>query len=198
MENQLIDWSAAVLAIPGETVSGDMYLIRPFTGGVLVAAVDGLGHGPEAAASAQVAISALEANPDHSIVALVRSCHDALRRMRGVVMSLASFNKVENTMTWLGIGNVEGWLLRANQGTGQSLESLLLRGGIIGQNLPSLIAVSVPVNPGDTLIFASDGIRSDFAQNLNVHNTPQQLVSHILTHSAKNSDDALVVVARYL
>jgi hypothetical protein len=93
---------------------------------------------------------------------------------------------------------VEGWLLRANPGTGQSIESLLLRGGIVGQNLPALIAVSVPIHPGDTLIFTSDGIRSDFAQNLNVQSTPQQLVSHILTHSAKNSDDALVVVARYL
>ncbi len=197
MEDQLIDWSADVLAVEGETISGDMYLIRPFTNGVLVAAVDGLGHGAEAAASAKVAVSILDANPDQSIVSLVRSCHEALKRMRGVVMSLASFDKSNNTMTWLGVGNVEGRLFRANPETRLAGENLLLRGGIIGHTLPPLIAVSVPISAGDTLIFASDGIRSDFAQNLDVNLQPQQLVSEIFTRSAKNSDDALVVVARY-
>jgi hypothetical protein len=198
MDEQLIDWSAAILAVEGETVSGDMYLIRPFPNGVLIAAVDGLGHGPDAAASAQVAISTLDAKPDQPIVSLVRSCHDALRGMRGVVMSLASINKADSTMTWLGVGNVEGRLLRATPGIGQSRDSLLLRGGTLGYKLPPLIAISVPVGSGDTLIFASDGIRSDFAESLNVKTPPQQLVSDIITRSAKNIDDALVVVARYL
>ncbi len=198
MEEQLIDWSAAILAIEGETISGDMYLVRPFPNGVLVAAVDGLGHGPEAAASAQVAISTLEANPDHPVVSLVRSCHEALNGMRGVVMSLASFNKADNTMTWLGVGNVEGRLLRARQGAGQSAANLLLRGGTLGHSLPSLIAVSIPINPGDTLMFASDGIHPNFAEKLSANVPPQQLVNDILTHSAKNIDDSLVVVARYL
>jgi len=197
-EDRLIDWSAAILAVEGETISGDMYLIRPFDNGILVAAVDGLGHGPEAAASAQVAISTLEKNADQSIVSLVRSCHEALKSMRGVVMSLASFNKSRNTMTWLGVGNVEGRLVRANPKTGPSQDSLLLRGGIVGHNLPALIAIEVPVSTGDTLIFASDGIRNDFAQNLNITAHPQQLVKDILTRFAKNTDDSLVVVARYL
>src|SRR5215510_4452963 len=129
MDNQLIDWSAAILAVEGETVSGDMYLVRPFPNGVLIAAVDGLGHGPEAAASAQAAISVLEANANQPIVSLVRSCHEALKTMRGVVMSLASFDKTKNTMTWLGVGNVEGQLIRANRETKPTHDSLLLRGG---------------------------------------------------------------------
>jgi len=35
--------------MPGQAVSGDMHLVRPFEDGVLVALVDGLGHGEEAA-----------------------------------------------------------------------------------------------------------------------------------------------------
>jgi phosphoserine phosphatase RsbX len=196
MENALIDWSAAILAVEGETVSGDMYLIRPFSQGVLVAAVDGLGHGPEAAASAQAAISILEAQVDQPLVSLVRACHEALKEMRGAVMSLASFNRADNIMTWLGVGNVEGRLLRTNPKYSQ--DSLLLRGGIVGHNLPTLIAITVPINPGDTLIFASDGIRSEFAENLDINAPPQQLVTDIINRSAKNTDDSLVVVARYL
>jgi phosphoserine phosphatase RsbX len=198
MEDRIIDWSAAILAVEGETISGDMYLIQPFPNGVLIAAVDGLGHGPEAAAAAQVAVSTLERNADQSIVSLLRNCHEALKTTRGVVMSLASFNKTKATMAWLGVGNVEGRLIRANPRSGQTEDSLLLRGGIVGHNLPSLIAIEVPVSPGDTLIFASDGIRSDFAQNLKINAHPQQLVRDILTKSAKNNDDSLVVVARYL
>jgi phosphoserine phosphatase RsbX len=198
MEEQHIDWSAAILAVEGETVSGDMYLIRPFLNGVLVAAIDGIGHGPEAAASAQVAVSLIEKNPNQSLVSLVKSCHEALKNMRGVVMSLASFNKVENTMTWLGVGNVEGRLIRSSSQIGVTHDSLLLRGGIVGNNLPSLIAIEVPITPGDTLIFASDGIRNDFAENLNINAHPQELVRDIITRSAKHTDDCLVVVVRYL
>jgi phosphoserine phosphatase RsbX len=198
MEDQLIDWSAAILAVEGETVSGDMYLIRPSDSGVLVAAIDGIGHGPEAAASAQAAISIIENNPNQSLVSLVQACHVALKNMRGVVMSLASFNKAEKTMTWLGVGNVEGRLIHSNIQSGVTQDSLLLRGGIVGNNLPSLIAIEVPIVSGDTLIFASDGIRNDFAENINMNARPQELVRDILTRSAKHTDDCLVVVARYL
>jgi hypothetical protein len=198
MEDQLIDWSASVVAAKGETVSGDMYLIRHFSSGVLVAAVDGLGHGPEAAASAQAAITVLNENYERPLDSLFRSCHEALKLMRGAVISLACFNKPDSALTWMGVGNVEGRLLRANPRSGYVYETLLLRGGIVGHTLPPLITGTIPVKPGDTLIFASDGIRSDFAENLDVKASPQQLVSNILNRSAKNTDDSLVVVARYL
>ena len=198
MEDRLVDWSAAILAVEGETISGDMYLIRPFPGGLLLAAVDGLGHGPEAADSAQTAISTLEKNPDQPIDSLVRSCHEALKNKRGVVMSLASIRKASNTMTWFGVGNVEGRLLRAHPERGLAHDSLLLRGGIVGHNLPALIPIEVSIATDDVLIFASDGIRSDFAENLNLNANPQQLVRDILARSSKNTDDSLVLVARYL
>lgn len=198
MDDRLIDWSAAILAVEGETVSGDMYLIRPFSGGLLVAAVDGLGHGPEAAESAQIAISTLEKNPDQPIESLVRACHEALKSKRGVVMSLAVIKKAANTLTWLGVGNVEGRVMRAQSKNGSAYDSLLLRGGIVGHNLPNLMPFEVPIAADDMLIFASDGIRPDFADNLNVTANPHQLVRDILTRSSKNTDDSLVVVARYL
>jgi hypothetical protein len=198
MEDRLVDWSAAILAVEGETISGDMYLIRPFPGGLLLAAVDGLGHGPEAADSAQTAISTLEKNPHQPIDSLVRSCHEALKNKRGVVMSLASIRKASNTMTWFGVGNVEGRLLRAHPERGLAHDSLLLRGGIVGHNLPALIPIEVSIATDDVLIFASDGIRSDFAENMNLNANPQQLVRDILARSSKNTDDSLVLVARYI
>jgi phosphoserine phosphatase RsbX len=198
MEDGFVDWSAAIFAVEGETVSGDMYLVRNFPGGILLAAVDGLGHGPEAAESAQTAISTLEKNPDQPVETLIRLCHDALKNKRGVVMSLASFDQSTYKMTWCGVGNVEARLLRAKPKPGLGHDSLLLKGGIVGHNLPTLIPIEVSIDPGDIVIFASDGIRSDFAENLSLKANPQQIVRDIIARSSKNTDDSLVVVVRYL
>jgi len=52
---RLIEWGVATLALPGETQSGDRHLVKPVGSTVLVAVVDGLGHGAEAATAAQAA-----------------------------------------------------------------------------------------------------------------------------------------------
>jgi len=121
-----------------------------------------------------------------------------LRSTRGVVISLAAFNAVDETMTWVGVGNVEGVLLRADPTVDPGNESLLLRSGVVGSRLPLLHASIVPVMRGDTLIFATDGIRSEFAQRLALGDGPQQLADRILAQYAKGTDDALVLVARYV
>src|SRR5256885_6028210 len=85
----LIEWGVASLALPGEAESGDRHLVKPVGTGVLVAVVDGLGHGAEAAAAAQAAVAALERHATESPVPLIERCHRALQGTRGVVMSVA-------------------------------------------------------------------------------------------------------------
>jgi hypothetical protein len=112
-------------------------------------------------------------------------------------MSMASFNAAEGTLTWIGIGNVEGMLWRAGVTSNTAHESLLLRGGIVGIQMPPLSASIMPVMPGDTLIFVTDGIRPDFAERLNLREPPQELADRILSQHVKGTDDALVLSARY-
>jgi hypothetical protein len=50
-----IEWDVAMRALAGQVVSGDQYLGKPFVNGVLVAVIDGLGHGEDAAAAANLA-----------------------------------------------------------------------------------------------------------------------------------------------
>src|SRR5207249_5653266 len=85
----LIDWGVATLALAGEAESGDLHLVKPVGRGVLVAAVDGLGHGAEAAAAARTAVTTLDRHADEFLIPVVRKCHEALIGTRGVVMSLA-------------------------------------------------------------------------------------------------------------
>ena len=190
-----LEWGVAAQALPGQATCGDRHVMQVFPNGALVAVIDGLGHGEEAATAAEIAVATLLGHAHESVIALLNRCHEQLRASRGVVMSMASFNAVEGTLTWSGVGNVEGMLRRA--GTNVSDESLLLRGGIVGIQLPPLSASIIPVMPGDTLIFVTDGITPDFADKLNFRDPPQELADRILAQHGKGTDDALVLIARY-
>src|SRR5207247_350114 len=131
----LIEWGVASLAMPGEAESGDRHLVKSVGTGVLVAVVDGLGHGAGAASAARA------------------------RAARA---------------------------------------SLVTRGALLGSHLPRVHPVVLAIAPGDTLSFATDGIREGFAEGLSPEAAPQQLADQILARHGKGTDDALVLVARYL
>jgi len=194
----LIECGIAARMLPGEAASGDRHVVKFFPNGALVAAVDGLGHGDEAAAAAEIAVATLETFAPSSPIALVTRCHEAMRKTRGAAMSIASFNALDNTMTWLGVGNVDAALLRADADARPSRESILLRGGVVGLQLPTLRESVLPVKRGDTLIIATDGIEGGFTEGLTPGDPPQQIADLILARHGKDTDDALVLVARYL
>jgi negative regulator of sigma-B (phosphoserine phosphatase) len=194
----LIDWGVAELALAGQVENGDRYVVEPFADGILVAVVDGLGHGHEAAAAAMIAAATIKRCAFEPLTVLFARCHESLRRTRGVVMSAASFHASERTMTWLGVGSVEGMLRRASARSTPALEALMLRSGVVGSHLPRLSASVLAVNSGDTLVFASDGIRRGFAEALTPVVPPQRAAERILARYANRTDDALVLVARYL
>lgn len=177
---------------------GDRHLIATLSDGVLAAVVDGLGHGQEAARSAQTAIRILEKHANESIIPLVKKCHQELQGMRGVAMSLASLSIPAGTLTWMGIGNVQGLLLRMNSDQELPREALLLRAGVVGERLPPLRATMLPILPGDVLVLATDGIDHKFQITPFRGDAPQKWADRILSECARDSDDALVLVAKYI
>ncbi len=191
-----IECSVAARALSGQNDIGDLHAVADFDGGAMVAVIDGLGHGSEAATAARIANSVLEKNAQESVITLVQLCHEKLKPTRGVVMSVASFNANDSTVTWLGVGNVEGVLLHRDPYGTLTQEVLPLRGGVVGDQLPTLIASIVPVVKGDTLVFTTDGIRPGFAERLRA-DTVQATAEAILARFARGTDDALVLVARY-
>jgi len=84
-----IDAAFATLPLPGESESGDLCLIKRVGKGTLIAVVDGLGHGQEAASAAHAAVAALDRYSREPLIELVRRSHDALTGLRGVVLGLA-------------------------------------------------------------------------------------------------------------
>ena len=194
----LIEWSVAEEVLPGQQQSGDRYVVKSLPEGELLAVVDGIGHGEDAALSAKLAASALNGSEALSPISLLRRCQQRLQGTRGAVLSLAWFSSSDDTMTWLGVGNVAGILLRREPYGVARQESLLLRAGTVGVQLPYVSASVLPVSYGDTLIFATDGIRSGFADTLNVNASTQEIARHIIENHWRKIDDGLVLVARYV
>jgi negative regulator of sigma-B (phosphoserine phosphatase) len=196
--SSLVEWGVAMRAFSGQADSGDGYLVEAYPDGVLIAAVDGLGHGPRAAVVAEAAIAALKGHAHESVDLLIKRCHQELLGTRGVVMSLAAFSVRDEAMTWVGVGNVTGLLLRADQKAARPREALLSRGGVVGYHLPSLYPAVQSVYPGDVLVFATDGLRSGFTESVVLGDSPQQIADHLLETYGRGTDDALVLVARYV
>jgi len=189
----VVEWASADRSLGGHAVCGDRAVVAEFDGGALVALIDGLGHGPEANVAATTAERVLVESPHEPIGELLLRCHEVLRKTRGAVMSMASFDARRGTMTWLGVGNVEGWLVRANA----ICEAVPIRGGTVGYQLPAVTPRTLPVHAGDTLILASDGIKHGFRDSVVAARAPREIADDVLSRWAKGSDDACVVIARY-
>jgi hypothetical protein len=193
-----LEWGVASMPLSGETQSGDAHLVCNNGDGGMVAVIDGLGHGEGARTAARRAMGVLAEHSHAPVIPLVRRCHEALRGTRGVVMSLATFNVADGTMSWIGIGNVTGVLWRADPRTSPRQEIVLARGGVVGLRLPPLQATVTAIATGDLLVFATDGIQPGFRDLLETpDSSPQHLADRILAGYGKGTDDALVLVARY-
>lgn len=195
---QCVTWSVASRPAPGEMLSGDLHLVCPWSLGVLVAVVDGLGHGEEATFAARRAIDLLAGRPGDSVITLIQDTHRALRATRGAVMTLVSLNTQDDTATAIGVGNVEAVILRAHAQAKPRRESILLRNGVVGCELPVLHASLTPFLPGDVVVLATDGIREDFAQEIGSPETMAQMVDGIMARKYRGTDDGLVLACKYL
>ena len=193
----LVEWSFASRPLVVDGESGDALWVKVGPTSAIVAVVDGVGHGPAAAVAARRALALIAAGEGEDPVRAMQRCHEGLRETRGVALSVAWFDAEQGRMSWMGVGSVQGMLLRANPRAVPPRESLMLRGGVLGRQLPVLHASVVAVAPGDRLVFATDGLRSTFAPEWKTEESTQAFADRILNEHGTGADDALVVAVRY-
>jgi negative regulator of sigma-B (phosphoserine phosphatase) len=184
----VIEVGVASSALSGR--SGDRAVVVRGNARTLVAAIDGLGHGEAAAVAADRAAAVLEDGSGNSLEDLLRRSHEALAGTRGAVMTLAEFHAEPAEVRWVGVGNVEGRLLPAGIAP-------TLFGGVVGHNLPAVRPTVHPLERGDLVVMATDGVRADFADGLSAAGKPQAIADRVLESAGRGLDDALVVVIRW-
>ncbi len=179
---------------------GDAWAIEPIAGGFTVAAVDGLGHGREAARAARRAIAAISQSAADPPEGILTSCHRALVGTRGAAISIAQIDLGQQRLAWLGVGNVEGLLMipTAYRPPTWQRETLVVRGGVVGYELPRLQSSYLPFGPGAFLVFATDGIKQGFSDEIRASSHPQAIAEGIMAGYDRGTDDALVLVVQQL
>ena len=190
-----LEWAVEAKPYPGEIACGDRSLIVSGHE-TLLAVVDGLGHGIEAARAAERAIETIAEIADAPLEEIMQECHRRLRSTRGAALTLAAVSPTLGTLTWLGVGNVEALLVRASPRDQPARTLIVARGGVVGHHLPPLRAASLDLGPDDLIVLATDGISERFAAQSPFHGEPAAIARDILARHALGGDDALILVAR--
>lgn len=184
-----MSWTIFHTSIPkeGETACGDAVTVRVEEGVTLLAVIDALGHGPQAAVVADRGQAFLKDTPlDMDVGTLTEGLHAALRGTRGVaaMCCLIRGDRIQGC----GVGNVE---LRS---MGSRVPAILTP-GVLGVQMMRLRVFEATLTPGARLVLFSDGIspRLDLER---VERLPAEPAGKALLERYRRShDDATLLVA---
>jgi anti-sigma regulatory factor (Ser/Thr protein kinase) len=185
-----------VVCVPldGEEECGDAWAVDVVPGRLTALLVDGLGHGPGAAAAALAAMSAFRAAAAEAPEIMLCSLHTALRATRGAALSVTVVDQSRRTARFCGVGNVDGRVVTADTD-----RHLIPQNGIVGHAMPRTKAADVAWPTDARLVMHSDGISSRWHTDrypglLARH--PALLAGVLYRDWARARDDATVLVLR--
>jgi negative regulator of sigma-B (phosphoserine phosphatase) len=197
-EGTFIQWAVAGRPMPGEDASGDAATVQTSSSRCVLAVIDGLGHGADAAAAATVATGVVEQYRSEPLMALFLLAHEKLAESRGVAATVAIVDGDTGRLDWLGVGNVNGVVLHADEDAKPRTHGVFLHRGVLGYLMPKLhLPEPLQLADGDFLVLATDGVRGDLTAGLHPELPVDRLAEAILADQATPDDDALVLVARF-
>jgi anti-sigma regulatory factor (Ser/Thr protein kinase)/serine/threonine protein phosphatase PrpC len=193
-EGRVAVWGAFTRPPSGEESNGDSYVIRQHEDRLVVAVIDGLGHGKGASEASQVAVESIEKNLSNPVEVILRAAHEALRPTRGAVMGLAAMDRKSREIEYAGIGNTDFRLL----GGGSALRFISLN-GTLGSRLDRVKVFKEQLPKAATIIMATDGIseRWDMGSYPGLLGLdPQLICAVILRDFNRAKDDATILCGR--
>ncbi|WP_428232637.1 SpoIIE family protein phosphatase [Flavobacterium sp.] len=190
-----LNFSALSVNYPGERVCGDGYHIKYTTKGFQIFVGDGLGHGLNAHGAVEMAINAFKESTSNETTTILREIHDAVKKSRGLVATVASVDYKTQTWNICGIGNINTRIYN-----GLENKTYTPYNGILGHNIPrTLNSTIVPYQKHQIIIMHSDGLRTRW--NLNdlvsiIKQNPSIIASSLLKDNIRGTDDATVLVGK--
>jgi phosphoserine phosphatase RsbX len=181
---------AAQVSLPmqGEIKNGDAALIRELQDGhYLLAVIDGLGHGPDAAAASLAGVELLqELSSTSNVDSAMQDLHRHLRGTRGAAGTLCIIKGEE--MEACAVGNVALMSVNCNV-------PLVLSAGVLGHQVTKFRISSSRLKPGARLALLSDGVSTRFRLEEFRQFEPQAACEEIMTRFRRKHDDATVLIA---
>ena len=177
--------------LSGELYNGDAVLVRRSEGGeVVLAVLDGLGHGPEAAEATRRAVELLSLLPfGTSVYEAMQDIHRELRGTRGAAGTLCVIKDFK--LEICAVGNV------ALMCVGCSVP-LVLSAGVLGHQVSKFRIGACQLPHPCRLALLSDGISTRFRLEEYKQLDPSATCREIMTRHRRKEDDASVLVADVL
>lgn len=195
----ILDWHIESLPFEGGPGSGDRGQVRGNGRHAFAFVIDALGHGKDAAQMADLAENHLAvAEPGDRLERIIEDCHRQFLGTRGTAMCLAYLNADADALSWLSVGNIQAVRIQLDTHGMPQFESLVMRGGVVGDRLPELRASRVSLKPGDMIVMATDGIGYGWYGEYRPNISAADLARALRMHHCHGKDDALVLVFRYL
>lgn len=185
----------AVISVPmqGESVNGDGWAIDRQADCSLVLVVDGLGHGPLAAAAAQQVVRVFKTTKASEPAALFEKMHQALRNTRGAAVAVAAIGR-DQQVTFVGVGNIAGAVLTANGN-----QHTVSHNGTVGHVMRRVQPFTYAWAPDALLVLHSDGLSARWDLNAypGLRTRHVSLIAGVLYRDFKRDrDDVTVLVAK--
>lgn len=191
-----LDIKPIVIAKPGETTSGDGFMMKFSKDNYKFMLADGLGHGPEANAAINEAEKYFKVFPDQDPVETLRFLHSSIKRTRGMVANIVCFDLKSKMWSAIGIGNIGVRWLGPNIS-----KNHMSYNGIVGHNIPNTMNIQqYSAEMYNQVVLASDGIKTrwDISKYPMIQKCdPSILAAAIYKDHARHTDDMSVVVIKY-
>ncbi len=167
--------------------------------------VDGVGHGKFAEIAAKTAVDYVAGHLSEPLPDLFAGCNVALRHTRGVAMGIAMLHGASGTLTYAGIGNTRGMIVRGmTPASGEGLPTAKIVRlsnfpGIVGGGYRRLVPETFPLRPGNRVILFTDGVPEhvDLSNyGVEVWADERRLAERILHDWGRETDDVGVLVYR--
>jgi anti-sigma regulatory factor (Ser/Thr protein kinase) len=179
---------------PGEIECGDSWAFGLKSGVPTLLAVDGSGHGPQAASAAQRAVEAFEKGDQMDSVRIMETIHRALAPTRGAAVAVARVDREARLVRFSGIGNISAAVVSEG-----STKRMISHNGTAGHVASRIREFTYPFAGSPTVLLHSDGVSAKWEleayPGLAVCR-PSVIAGVISRDFRRSTDDALIVVMR--
>lgn len=195
LSNNIFSYATQSLPHQNNTANGDNFLVKEYEGDkILVALIDGEGHGTKAAILSTLIKDYLNNHTDLPLLQLAEACHHLLRDRPiegGVVMSLLRLTP--GKMFYLGIGDTHAYMSQTH------FRKLTHYSGKVGDyDLPVMEVTMLSTEQASRFVLCTDGIKeqikhADLAKDLSI----QQVAEQTMSKYRRINGDATVVTIDY-
>jgi anti-sigma regulatory factor (Ser/Thr protein kinase) len=187
-------WGAYSRPAPGETVCGDICRVSLSGDRMRFMVADGLGHGPDAAQSAELVAEMFTRDPSLAPDQFLAAAHRAVLGKRGAAVAIAELRLSTGIVQYAGVGNISGVLVDGDKPRG-----LFTHNGTVGVLVRKIQTFEYPWAINGLLIMHSDGLQTrwSIASYPGLQARDPSIIAGVLARDfTRGRDDITVLVAK--